>query len=139
MTPTRAVIAAAFVASAMPASADDVAVHEREMVARLCAGFAIEENVPDVGRADCVGFGLAIEVDWADKWKEGVGQALAYAAGLGLRPGVVLVCRKSEALCLKHTLAAQDTFSAAGIAATVWNCAIDSPDLDDCRQQDIDP
>ncbi|MBK8086383.1 MAG: hypothetical protein IPK28_22600, partial [Devosia sp.] len=41
----------------------------------LCAGFEMEVRLERQGRADCVSSTHAIEVEWADKWKEGVGQA----------------------------------------------------------------
>ena len=40
----------------------------------LCAGFEMEVRLERQGRADCVSSSLAVEVEWTDKWKEGVGQ-----------------------------------------------------------------
>ncbi len=91
-----------------------------------------EVALGDMGRADCVSATHAIEVEWDDKWHEGVGQALAYATASGLEPGLVLLCRHKERLCLKHSLAAQEVFSAQGVTATVWECGLDSETLDDC-------
>jgi hypothetical protein len=63
----------------------------------------IENRYRD-GEAECVLFDstrvdiltpeLAIEVDWARKWAEAIGQSLYYAAVTGKKPGVVLLRRK---------------------------------------------
>lgn len=54
----------------------------------------------------------AIEVDWASKWAEGVGQALYYSAVTGKKPGLVLLTKPGEErfvyrasiLCVKHEI-----------------------------------
>jgi hypothetical protein len=56
------------------------------------------------GRADCVGPHYAIEIDWSEKWAESLGQAMYYASQTGKEPGLVLLCRKPEADCLKHSI-----------------------------------
>jgi hypothetical protein len=47
-------------------------------------------------RADCISDTHAIEVDWHDKWKDAIGQSLAYSAETGLRAGIILVCRSDQ-------------------------------------------
>ena len=86
----------------------------------LCAGMRMEVTLSRQSRADCVSDTHAIEVEWADKFKEGVGQALTYAYESTLIPGVILICRRSEASCHAASLTVQETFSAFGIRATVW-------------------
>ena len=44
-----------------------------------------------MGRVDCLTEHYAIEVDFADKWAEGIGQAYLYAAVFERRPGVVYI------------------------------------------------
>jgi len=103
----------------------------------LCAGMQMEVSLGAYGRADCVSETHAIEIDWADKFKQGVGQALTYSQRTDLIPGLILICRRSEALCLDHSLAAQETLSAYGAEATVWECGLDSVSLDDCVERHI--
>lgn len=58
-----------------------------EQVGGASAGVVLSDGtVPD-----CMTGTHAIEVDFARKWYEGVGQALHYARMSGLRPGLLLV------------------------------------------------
>jgi len=50
----------------------------------------------DGTRPDCVTKDYAIEVDWAHKWYEGLGQALHYSLVTGLKPGIVLIMRSPK-------------------------------------------
>lgn len=99
----------------------------------------MEVRVGNFGRVDCISETHAIEVEWADKFKEGVGQALTYSTSTSLIPGLMLICRRDEASCLNHSLAAQETFSAFGIEATVWECSEDSTSLANCVERHIAP
>lgn len=45
------------------------------------------------GRADVVTSEFAFELDWLDKWHEGIGQALHYASATEKRPGLALILR----------------------------------------------
>jgi len=112
-------------------------LYEAEVQAHLCAGIEQEVHLGEMGRADCVSTTHAIEIDWSEKWHEGLGQVLAYATATGLRPGLVLVCRQDEANCLRHSLAAQEVFSAQHLPATIWNCGTDAADLSDCRRVEV--
>jgi hypothetical protein len=59
------------------------------------------ELSPKGPRCDLVTDKLAIEVDWANKWHEAVGQSLEYAAGLDKQPAIILLVRpgsKKDAL-----------------------------------------
>ena len=69
--------------------------------------------------------------------KQGVGQALAYAAAVDLRPGLILLCRKSDSLCLQHSLGAQEAFGAGHVSATIWECLPADESLDACRRVDV--
>jgi len=52
---------------------------------------AIEYILPDRARVDIVTEEYAIEVDFAYKWAEAVGQSLYYAEMMKLKPGIVLI------------------------------------------------
>ncbi|MBZ0218085.1 MAG: hypothetical protein K8F25_16130 [Fimbriimonadaceae bacterium] len=110
---------------------------EKDAQERLCAGMALEWVVTTtLARVDCLSATHAIEVDWADKWAESIGQALYYAYETGKEPGIVLVCKnpaEDAAKCLKHGLMAESTLAHFGIKATVWHCDIDTEVLDECR------
>ena len=57
----------------------------------FCTGMDTEVVMSDGTRADCVGIGIVIEVDFAEKWYQAVGQSLAYANLTGLHPVIVLI------------------------------------------------
>lgn len=52
---------------------------------------AVEVVLPDRTRVDCLTATHAVEVDFAYKWAEAVGQALYYSRATSLRPGVLLI------------------------------------------------
>jgi len=45
----------------------------------------------DKARVDCLTDQYAVEVDFAEKWAEGIGQALFYGVKTGRKPGVLLI------------------------------------------------
>ena len=47
--------------------------------------------LPDRTRVDCLNKTYAIEIDFAKKWAEGIGQALYYAKRTGKKPAVALI------------------------------------------------
>lgn len=51
----------------------------------------MEYRLPDKTRVDCLTDEYAVEVDFAPKWAESVGQSLYYAERTGKKPGVVLI------------------------------------------------
>jgi hypothetical protein len=55
------------------------------------AGGVIEYVLPDRTRVDCLTAEYAVEVDFARKWAEAIGQALYYASVTGKRPAVLLI------------------------------------------------
>lgn len=59
-------------------------------------GGKIEVTIANGTRCDCVTSDYAIEVDFAAKWQQAVGQALNYADVLQKTPGVVLICRNKK-------------------------------------------
>ncbi|MCP3875223.1 MAG: hypothetical protein GY699_18975 [Desulfobacteraceae bacterium] len=56
-------------------------------------GGHMEVGVPS-GRVDILTNEYAIEVDWANKWKEAIGQALWYGQQTLRKPGIVLILKK---------------------------------------------
>ena len=73
-----------------------VAKSEKEYQLPWCAeqqGQA-EVRLPDRTRVDCLTAEYAIEVEFADKWAEAVGQSLYYAFQTGEKAGIALIFRK---------------------------------------------
>jgi hypothetical protein len=114
-------------------------VNENVHQARLCAELQTEVTVGGQMRADCISDTHAIEIDFAQKWKEGIGQALAYGVATGLRPGLVLVCERSESSCLTSSLGLRQTLSALGYGITVWECRPTDERLEDCNRLEFGP
>lgn len=55
-----------------------------------------EYVLPDRARVDCLTDEYAIEVDFAYKWAEAIGQASMYAIATGRNPGVLLIMEDPE-------------------------------------------
>ena len=53
----------------------------------------VEVRLPDGSRVDYLGPRDAIEIDWAAKWAEGLGQALFYAEVTGKRATLILLVK----------------------------------------------
>ena len=105
----------------------------------LCAGMEMELTLPDGGgRADCSDGVHIIEVDWADNFKEAVGQVIIYSLKSDLIPGLVLICRRREALCLQHGLNAEESMAAFGAESVIWRCGGEARSLSDCLEIRID-
>jgi len=68
---------------------------EREACERLAPQMngKTEVLMPDETRCDILTESTAWEVDWADKWAEGVGQALLYSIWTGKDPGLLLLVK----------------------------------------------
>ncbi len=66
---------------------------ERDYQERWCAerGGKTEYVLPDRTRVDCLTDDYAVEVDFARKWAEAVGQALYYGRRTERKPGIVLI------------------------------------------------
>jgi len=58
------------------------------------AGGRAEYVLPDRTRVDCLTKEFAVEVDFAGKWAEAIGQALYYASVTGKRPAVLLIMER---------------------------------------------
>ena len=55
----------------------------------------MEVILPDKTRCDCITETHAIEMDFAKKWAESIGQSLYYASQTGKHAGIVLIMEKS--------------------------------------------
>lgn len=81
-------------------------------------GGETEVRLPDGTRCDIVTETHAIEVEWANKWYEGFGQALWYGFQLNKKPGVVLILRKKDDR--KFLFRIQSLADHHGIELKVW-------------------
>ena len=68
--------------------------HYQEKAAKELGG-KLEVQVPD-GRVDIVTDDYAIEVEFAAKWKQAIGQALWYAMQTNKKAGIVIVCENAD-------------------------------------------
>jgi hypothetical protein len=66
---------------------------ERYYQEKWCSemGGAVEVRMDDKTRVDCITNTHAVEVDFAPKWAEAIGQALYYGAKTGMQPGILLI------------------------------------------------
>lgn len=82
------------------------------------------------GEVDCLSEAFAIEVDWADKWAEAIGQSMYYAAETGKKPAIILLCRSSSqrdvGLCTTYVYRMNAAFRFLSEPIQVWWCSVDS-------------
>ncbi|MBI2400799.1 MAG: hypothetical protein HYV23_07065 [Deltaproteobacteria bacterium] len=91
---------------------------ERDYQKSWCeaAGGASEFVLPDRARVDCLTLTHAVEVDFAPKWAEAIGQALYYSIATGKSPGILLIMEdRDDGRFLNRLLAVTDT-----VGITVW-------------------
>ena len=69
-------------------------VYQKEF--SLIIGGQMEVTLPDRTRVDIVTDTFAIEVDFANKWAEGIGQSLYYGEVLNKKPGILLIIENRE-------------------------------------------
>lgn len=72
----------------------------------VCAGLGgePEAHTPINTRVDCLTNTHAYEADWDSKIYEAIGQAMSYAAQMNRKPGVIFLCRRSDAICQRQYL-----------------------------------
>lgn len=58
--------------------------------------------LPDRTRVDCLTDDYAVEVDWAKKWAESIGQSLFYADMTDKKAGVALIVGENDERYLKR-------------------------------------
>lgn len=59
-------------------------------------GGVMEYELPDKTRVDCLTDKYAVELDFAPKWAECIGQALYYGKMTGKQPACVLIMERGE-------------------------------------------
>ncbi len=71
---------------------------ERYYQERWCneAEGVMEYVLPDRSRVDCLTDEYAVEVDFAPKWAEAIGQAKYYSKMTGRKPGIVLILEEEK-------------------------------------------
>ena len=71
---------------------------EKYYQTQLCddLGGVMEQSLLDRTRVDCLTDEYAIEVDFAKKWAEAVGQSLYYAYMTEKKPGIGIIADKSK-------------------------------------------
>ena len=69
--------------------------HYQEIASKKYSGRK-EVTVPDGTRCDIVTETHAIEVDFADKWAEAIGQSLNYSFQLNKKAGILLILEKPD-------------------------------------------
>lgn len=80
-------------------------------------GGRTEVVVPN-GRVDIVTKTHAIEVEYARKWKNAIGQALWYSIQTNKKPGIVLILEKKSDR--KYLVMLESTLKHAGLDVKVW-------------------
>lgn len=69
---------------------------ETDYSAAIAAHWGARTEVPVTsGRVDILTEQYAIEVEWANKWKDGIGQALWYGLQTNRAAGIILIVRSS--------------------------------------------
>ena len=86
--------------------------NERYYQEKMCKKLdgLVEYRLKDKTRVDCLTDDYAIEVDFAKKWAEGIGQALFYALMTGKEPAVGLIVGAKDARYLKRLRKVADKF-----------------------------
>ncbi len=74
---------------------DNTEKHYQEIIAKQLSA-QMEVQLPDRTRIDILTKTHAIEIDFADKWAEGIGQSLHYSVMTDLDAGLVLIVEKDS-------------------------------------------
>lgn len=85
-------------------------------------GGRAEVVLADRTRVDCLTDTHAIEVDFAAKWAEAIGQALFYAAMTGKRPGVVLLLKSPDDA--RHLRRFAQAIAVWGLPIDLWTVPV---------------
>ena len=101
----RAIVILLLCLNACSATRPSAHLKEKSYQIAWCAQIGGETEVvlDDKTRVDCLTDEYAIEVDFARKWAEAVGQSLYYAEKTNRRPGILLILEKpADARYLKR-------------------------------------
>lgn len=84
--------------TAFPVPAEHASWKETDWSAYLAAQSqgVVEYRCPDGSRVDILTSSTAWEVEWSDKWKESIGQAVLYAIQTERTPGVWLLRKPGD-------------------------------------------
>jgi len=79
----------------------------------MCQEFGgkIEYVLPDKTRVDCLTDEYAIEVDFAKKWAEAIGQSLYYAQITGKKPAIGFIVGDGDERYIKRVKIVADKFN----------------------------
>ncbi|RYD24373.1 MAG: hypothetical protein EOP88_00580 [Verrucomicrobiaceae bacterium] len=98
---------------------------ERWYQERVAASLEGKMEVPVAnGRVDVLTASHAIEVEFASKWKQSIGQALWYSLQTGKTAGVVLIIEKQERDA-PHAIRLESVIAAQKLPITVWRWPTD--------------
>lgn len=91
---------------------DSVKKDEKYYQNKMCSEFGgkVEYVLFDKTRVDCLTSEYAIEVDFAKKWAEGIGQALYYAEITKKKPAVALIVGEDDTKYLERIQTVADKF-----------------------------
>ncbi len=78
----------------------------------------MEVTLPEGPRVDCITKTHAIEMDFARKWPEAIGQSLHYAQLTGLEAGIVLILKSQKDT--PHLNAARKVIAAYDLPIKLW-------------------
>jgi hypothetical protein len=79
-------------------------------------------RLPDGTRCDVVTETHAVEVVFADRWQDGIGQALYHATQLNKHPGMVLIMRGANDAMYRQRLDA--TITIFNLPIEVWEVGV---------------
>lgn len=82
----------------------------------------LEYVLPDKTRCDCLTAANAIEVEFAHKWAEAIGQSLFYSLQTGKNAGIVLILEKKEDY--KYWIRLNSTINHFKLPVTVWQIKV---------------
>lgn len=101
----------------MPLPTDHETAWSRWLAVQM--GGVAEYVLPDKSRVDILTDTLAIEVDWAKKWPEAIGQAVFYGLVTARTPAILLLLRgkDTEKEYLRRAKQAADKL---GISVFTW-------------------
>lgn len=77
-----------------------------------------EVTLDDMTRCDCLTQDHAIELDFARKWAEAIGQALHYGNLTGKKPGIVLIIENDDEL--RYLERIRNIIKVHGLPVDVW-------------------
>lgn len=91
---------------------DNVKKNEKYYQTRMCQelGGKMEYVLPDKTRVDCLTDEYAIEVDFAKKWAEAIGQSLYYAQITGKKPAIGFIVEDGDDRYIKRVKTVSEKF-----------------------------